>query len=103
MLEKESKTKRHDFNWRLSRSLIPVIRFDNNILPTRLPHLRCPSTLASLVASTVSTISYPKPANLLLPVPARVGYNADEPDRADNPVNLKLTFKAQPKKHIVSL
>ena len=44
-----------------------------------------------------------KPANPPITFPARLGYNADEPDRVDTPVNRKLTFKAQPKKHIVSL
>jgi hypothetical protein len=36
----------------------------------------------------------------LLRLSERLGYNADDPDRADNNVNLKLGFSAKPRKHI---
>ena len=32
----------------------------------------------------------------------RLGHNHDDPDRADNPVDWKLSFAAKPKKNIVS-
>ena len=34
---------------------------------------------------------------------ARLGYNADDPDREDAAVNQKLAFSSKPRSHIVSL
>jgi len=39
-------------------------------------------------------------ADLLRGVNSRIGFNADDPDRADNDVDLKLGFSAKPKAHI---
>lgn len=38
--------------------------------------------------------------DLLRGVNSRIGYNAEDPERVDNNVNMKLSFSAKPKKHI---
>ena len=41
--------------------------------------------------------------DLLKGVNARLGYNADDPERDDPAVNQKLAFSSKPRSHIVSL